>query len=238
MWFEVITCFCLIEKISGRWITNGMMKSPSRAKRFMVISVVTGEIVISIIMIGAVVINSITIGGTVISSMDDREMIVFNQEGADSGVTETPLITTSNNAVMVRSRRLKYPQDLLDELLVIKKNQSRGCVIYCCAVGRGGSKINDLQFESGCRINVTKEQDGDETLVVLTGDEAARQKAEGLINELTVDRGERPTLRVVDPSAEGATDGGSFGGEAEVIDWQKLSEECVSMIFLSVLNLL
>lgn len=140
-----------------------------------------------------------------------------------------------------QKQTIKVPSRFVGRIIGNNKNKPRGCIVYCCivvAIGRGGSKINDLQYESGCRINVTKEQDGDETLVVLTGDEVARQKAEGLISELTVDRGERPTLRVVDPSAEGATNGGSFGGETEVIDWQKLSEECVSMIFLSILHLL
>lgn len=92
-------------------------------------------------------------------------------------------------------------------------------------LGRGGSKISDLQFESGCKINVTKEQDGDETVVVLTGDEKARQKAEELISGLTVDR-ERPSFTVVDPMTEPF--GNAASSEPEIIDWQKLSEECVS----------
>lgn len=99
-------------------------------------------------------------------------------------------------------------------------------------IGKGGSKINDLQFESGCRINVTKEQDGDQTSVVLTGDEKSRQKAEELINDLTVDRErERPSLKVVDSFYESSTATTNTtqnnSTETEFIDWQKLSEECV-----------
>ncbi|XP_063921665.1 probable ATP-dependent RNA helicase DDX43 [Zophobas morio] len=55
-------------------------------------------------------------------------------------------------------------------------------------IGRGGSKISDLQFESGARINVTKDVEGDETLIRLIGDDEAVSKAESLIRELTIER--------------------------------------------------
>lgn len=55
-------------------------------------------------------------------------------------------------------------------------------------IGRGGSKINDLQFESGAKINVTKDTEGDETMVKLSGDENAVAKAESMIRELTIER--------------------------------------------------
>lgn len=96
-------------------------------------------------------------------------------------------------------------------------------------LGRGGSKISDLQFESGCRINVSKEQDGDQTVVILTGDEESRQKAEKLINELTVDRErERPTFTIVDPLTQPMPNTSGIS-DCDIIDWQKLSEDCVSI---------
>lgn len=55
-------------------------------------------------------------------------------------------------------------------------------------IGRGGSKINELQSESGARINVTKDVDGDQTVIRLSGSSDAVAKAEDLIRDLTVDR--------------------------------------------------
>lgn len=80
---------------------------------------------------------------------------------------------------------------------------------------------------------MSKEQDGDETVVFLIGDENARRKAEELINELTVDR-ERPNLTVVDTFSNPQTQ--TQIAEPECIDWQKLSEECVSIIKSCVLE--
>jgi ATP-dependent RNA helicase DDX43 len=55
-------------------------------------------------------------------------------------------------------------------------------------IGRGGTKISDLQFESGAKINVTKETDGNETVIKLIGDADAVAKAESLIRDLTIER--------------------------------------------------
>lgn len=55
-------------------------------------------------------------------------------------------------------------------------------------IGRGGSTINGLQSESGARINVTKDTDGDETVIRLSGSDDAVARAEELIRDLTVDR--------------------------------------------------
>lgn len=93
-------------------------------------------------------------------------------------------------------------------------------------IGKGGSKISDLQYESGCKINVTKEQDGDETVVILMGDEQSRQKAKELINDLTVDRQPRSGFTIAESQIESST-AASASTEPEFIDWQKLSEECV-----------
>lgn len=79
-----------------------------------------------------------------------------------------------------------------------------------------------MQFESGCKINVTKEQEGDETSIVLTGDEGARQKAEEMINELTVDKSYNNT-KIVEHAP-------TYSSELEIVDWKKLSEESVRII--------
>lgn len=55
-------------------------------------------------------------------------------------------------------------------------------------IGRGGSKISDLQFESGAKINVTKDTDGDQTIIKLAGANDAVAKAEELIRDLTIER--------------------------------------------------
>ncbi|CAH1101226.1 unnamed protein product [Psylliodes chrysocephalus] len=54
-------------------------------------------------------------------------------------------------------------------------------------IGRGGSKINELQSESGARIQVTKDIEGEDTLVKLFGDESCITKAKELITELTTE---------------------------------------------------
>ncbi|XP_048256269.1 probable ATP-dependent RNA helicase DDX43 isoform X4 [Haliotis rufescens] len=53
-------------------------------------------------------------------------------------------------------------------------------------IGRGGSKIQDLQDESGAKIKVTRNETEDgKIIVVLTGSADARTQAEDMIKELT-----------------------------------------------------
>ncbi|XP_044746530.1 probable ATP-dependent RNA helicase DDX43 [Coccinella septempunctata] len=54
-------------------------------------------------------------------------------------------------------------------------------------IGRGGSKIRDIQSESGARVNVTKDTDGDQTLVRISGNKGEIDKAVDLIESLTKD---------------------------------------------------
>ncbi|KAJ8977634.1 hypothetical protein NQ317_003611 [Molorchus minor] len=54
-------------------------------------------------------------------------------------------------------------------------------------IGRGGSKISELQQESGARIQVTRDTDGETTVVKLFGDVNSVAKAKSLIDELTTD---------------------------------------------------
>ncbi|XP_056636456.1 probable ATP-dependent RNA helicase DDX43 isoform X2 [Diorhabda sublineata] len=55
-------------------------------------------------------------------------------------------------------------------------------------IGRGGSKISELQTVSGARIQVTRETEGDETVVKLFGIDETIEKAKNLIDELTTEK--------------------------------------------------
>lgn len=83
-----------------------------------------------------------------------------------------------------------------------------------------------MQFESGCKINVTKEQDGDQTVVILNGNAEAIEKAKNMIDEL-VDRNSTE-FKIVEAPAQVT--------ELEIIDWKKVSEEAVSMNVMNVFN--
>ncbi|KAK4884801.1 hypothetical protein RN001_001072 [Aquatica leii] len=69
-------------------------------------------------------------------------------------------------------------------------------------IGKGGSKITDLQYESGAKIMVTKETVGDNTIVKISGSEDEINKAQELIEPLTIDRPPRQDRRFFnqDPS--------------------------------------
>ncbi|CAH1098992.1 unnamed protein product [Psylliodes chrysocephalus] len=51
-------------------------------------------------------------------------------------------------------------------------------------IGRGGSKINELQSDSGAKIQVTKETEGDDTVVKMFGSDSCVARAKELINDL------------------------------------------------------
>lgn len=65
----------------------------------------------------------------------------------------------------------------------------------------------------------------------LNGDENSRKKAEELINEITVNK-EQIGFTIVDTFSQPQTE---FNAEPEVVDWKKLSEECVSKQALKLL---
>lgn len=52
-------------------------------------------------------------------------------------------------------------------------------------IGRGGSKIKEIQTESGARVNVTKDTDGDQTIVKISGKKEDIKKAKDLIELIT-----------------------------------------------------
>lgn len=95
--------------------------------------------------------------------------------------------------------------------------------IHCQILGKGGSKISDLQFESGAKIHVTKDQEDDQTFINLSGTTEEIQKAEELINQLTIDRPRNTIKLVEDPNYQSE--------EIEPIDWQSVFDECVSVLF-------
>ncbi|KAF7267550.1 hypothetical protein GWI33_019220, partial [Rhynchophorus ferrugineus] len=55
-------------------------------------------------------------------------------------------------------------------------------------IGRGGSKISDLKYESGANIHVTKDTDENKTLLKIFGSAESIIKATQLINEIAQDR--------------------------------------------------
>ncbi|KAJ8676693.1 hypothetical protein QAD02_012480 [Eretmocerus hayati] len=55
-------------------------------------------------------------------------------------------------------------------------------------IGKGGSKIRELQEQSGARININKDcTSGDNTLVVISGPQDAQQRAKDMIDSLLSD---------------------------------------------------
>jgi len=51
-------------------------------------------------------------------------------------------------------------------------------------IGRGGSRIRQLQDDSGCRINIRKDEMGDETTVELSGSDECQFHAKQMIEEI------------------------------------------------------
>ncbi|KAL3288434.1 hypothetical protein HHI36_002880 [Cryptolaemus montrouzieri] len=87
-------------------------------------------------------------------------------------------------------------------------------------IGRGGSKISELQLESGARINVTRDTEGDDTIVKLSGKENEINKARDLINDLATD-----TIRFVEASALQEEEK-VIQKPQPIIDWKAHFEEC------------
>ncbi|KAL0868427.1 hypothetical protein ABMA27_007930 [Loxostege sticticalis] len=91
-------------------------------------------------------------------------------------------------------------------------------------IGKGGSKIRELESETEAKIKIG-DSNGNETDVTLFGTSDAVSKVEGLINELTEDY--RPPAR--DRHNDSANSGGSGDflkkndSGVEVIDWDKLN---------------
>lgn len=89
-------------------------------------------------------------------------------------------------------------------------------------IGRGGTKIRELESETGAKIKIG-DSDGNVTDITLTGSEDAIAKVESLIDELIADKPPPPRKDEPDTSNES----GEFmkvneSGE-EVMDWDKLN---------------
>lgn len=75
-------------------------------------------------------------------------------------------------------------------------------------IGRGGSKINELQDRSGARIKVNR----DDATVVLTGSSEAQQRAKEMIEELVSSDNRRGGGGGYGGSGGGGGGGGGYGG--------------------------
>lgn len=121
-------------------------------------------------------------------------------------------------------------------------------------IGRGGSKISDLQFESGAKINVTKDTDGDQTIIKLAGANDAVSKAEELIRDLTIERNlystsERNTYSASEGNRQGAVQWNTYSTSDSQTSkelsstqepanpgvkksWREMLQESVSILFI------
>ncbi|KAF8790266.1 probable ATP-dependent RNA helicase DDX43 [Argiope bruennichi] len=97
-------------------------------------------------------------------------------------------------------------------------------------IGRGGSKIQKLQNESGARIKILQNSDVDgSTSIRLTGSSEARQMAKTLIEELTVDFGNMSTNKNL-CKFDNSGNTSSFTNKVKeneinsIIDWDELNK--------------
>ncbi|XP_035232975.1 probable ATP-dependent RNA helicase DDX43 [Stegodyphus dumicola] len=95
-------------------------------------------------------------------------------------------------------------------------------------IGRGGSKIQELERESGARIKVLQNDSSDETTPVrLTGSSESREKAKNLIEELTSNFG-RTTI--TNEGGDNSWYGNSYASSTDdgpkLIDWDSLNKSC------------
>ncbi|CAH0596389.1 unnamed protein product [Chrysodeixis includens] len=94
-------------------------------------------------------------------------------------------------------------------------------------IGKGGSKIKDLQYESEAKIKIG-DSSGNEADITLMGSDAAISKAEDLINDLIEDykpQSERreETHNASDSSGQSSDFFKTSEDGGQVIDWEKLN---------------
>lgn len=115
-------------------------------------------------------------------------------------------------------------------------------LFHSICVGRGGSKIKEIQSDSGARVNVTKDTDGDNTIVRISGTDSQISKAKDLIESLTKDFNgfnispkEEVKQEEVQEEEEDPENVIYINGwktkkyETNKFDWQKLARESVSI---------
>ncbi|CAH2108974.1 unnamed protein product [Euphydryas editha] len=122
------------------------------------------------------------------------------------------------NTVENRNRR-NFRDNSNNKVITIPSNKV-GRVI-----GKGGSKIRDLEYESEAKINIG-DSSGNFTDITLCGTSEAIKKVESMINELVEERKPPPTNEKVSDSNASSTTNQFLtlnpDGE-EVIDWEKLN---------------
>ncbi|GBP26645.1 hypothetical protein EVAR_18283_1 [Eumeta japonica] len=96
-------------------------------------------------------------------------------------------------------------------------------------IGKGGSKIRDLEFESTAKIKIG-ESDGQETQITLSGTNEAISRASDMINDLVKEeygRSRQSTNQETDKFSQSNDDRKRFmttnADGVEVIDWDKLN---------------
>uniref|UniRef100_A0A2L2Y758 RNA helicase n=1 Tax=Parasteatoda tepidariorum TaxID=114398 RepID=A0A2L2Y758_PARTP len=100
-------------------------------------------------------------------------------------------------------------------------------------IGRGGSKIQELQTESGARIKVLRDDGNsmDGTTVRITGSQESRDAAKKLIEDLTTDFQRFSTDSSARSGERSAYSDSSYAdsapnGTTTFIDWDKIGQEC------------
>lgn len=133
--------------------------------------------------------------------------------------------------------RRNFRQDIGNKKVISIPSNKVGRVI-----GKGGSKIRDLEYESEAKVKIG-DSNGNDTDVTLSGTDSAITKVEGMIDELMQDR-KPPPLRnnysrnntyntdTSNDSASGSKDSGSNAkytiineNGVEVIDWDALNAD-------------
>lgn len=119
-----------------------------------------------------------------------------------------------------RDNRRNFHQDQGNKKVIRIPSHKVGRVI-----GKGGTKIRELEYESDAKIKIG-DSNGNDTDITLLGTDSAISKVEGMINELTEDR----QASVVKENLNNSNASGQFNefvktsadGE-ERIDWSKLN---------------
>lgn len=133
--------------------------------------------------------------------------------------------------------RRNFRQDIGNKKVISIPSNKVGRVI-----GKGGSKIRDLEYESEAKVKIG-DSNGNDTDVTLSGTDSAITKVEGMIDELMQDRKPPPPRNnysrnntyntdTSNDSASGSKDSGSYAkytiineNGVEVIDWDALNAD-------------
>lgn len=83
-------------------------------------------------------------------------------------------------------------------------------------------------MQSSARIRVTKDTEGDDTIVKIFGDDEQISKAKELIDALTEDRPRGPPVVATKVYNEPPRPASNSEGQAEPYNWFKYLKECVS----------